>query len=414
MKKSSIPQTAVRRILILVILVEAAIGIVTNVVVDALPGWLQPYRWLAGPLLIVLIMTLIFLRHLETGTLRWDLKRIVYTWALFFLLVMWLVLTTVWWQKERSSQQEIFAERAGLAWSPDSKELAFVSKRDGNEEIYLINIDGSKQTNVTNHPARDRFPSWSPDGKRIAFQSNRDGEDAIYMLFLDRDTGPIRLTSGRDPAWSPDGQRVALEDGATGNFELYIINQDGSSRLNLSVSENSFDASPAWCGDGIQLAFESDREGSQGIYMVEDSGNNLHPVVTSSIFLWAGEPSWSPDCSHLSFQGGTAADHATLHIIDMRESHEKTPRALVPEFIGRDSEWSPNGRYIAFFSSSEGRWHIYVYDIEEEQVLRIPFYSGPKWWLGALITFVTLCVLMISVMMPPTRSLEPTNSRGAR
>ena len=61
------------------------------------------------------------------------------------------------------------------AWSPDGRKLAFVSGRDGNAEIYVMNADGSEQENLTRQPANDSHPSWSPDGRKIAFVSRRDG-----------------------------------------------------------------------------------------------------------------------------------------------------------------------------------------------------------------------------------------------
>src|SRR6185436_11226570 len=59
------------------------------------------------------------------------------------------------------------------AWSPDGRKLAFVSERDGNAEIYVMNADGSAQENLTRQPANDSHPAWSPDGRKIAFVSRR-------------------------------------------------------------------------------------------------------------------------------------------------------------------------------------------------------------------------------------------------
>ena len=71
------------------------------------------------------------------------------------------------------------------AWSPDGRKLAFVSRRDGNSEIYVINADGSGQENLTQHPARDSHPSWSRDGRKLAFVSRRDGNSEIYVMNAD-------------------------------------------------------------------------------------------------------------------------------------------------------------------------------------------------------------------------------------
>jgi Tol biopolymer transport system component/uncharacterized protein YraI len=68
------------------------------------------------------------------------------------------------------------------AWSPDGKKIAYISKEDGNFEIYVVNRDGSGNTRLTTTPQSDGLPVWSPDGKLIAFRSDRDGKWAIYTM----------------------------------------------------------------------------------------------------------------------------------------------------------------------------------------------------------------------------------------
>ena len=64
------------------------------------------------------------------------------------------------------------------AWSPDGKKIIFQSDRDGDEEIYVMNIDGSKPKRLTDTKGRDTHPNWSNDGKKIVFQSNRTNQDS--------------------------------------------------------------------------------------------------------------------------------------------------------------------------------------------------------------------------------------------
>jgi hypothetical protein len=91
--------------------------------------------------------------------------------------------------------------------------IAFTSARDGNDEIYVMNADGTDPRNLTNDRARDSNPAWSPDGTKIAFVSDRDGNDEIYVMNADG-SGQTRMTNspGQDyyPAWSPDGSHIAF------------------------------------------------------------------------------------------------------------------------------------------------------------------------------------------------------------
>jgi Tol biopolymer transport system component len=86
------------------------------------------------------------------------------------------------------------------SWSPDGEKIAFTSYRDGNPEIYVMNADGSEQTRLTNNDADDIAPSWSPDGEKIAFTSIRDVDDesefnAIYVMNADDGSDVTRLTN---------------------------------------------------------------------------------------------------------------------------------------------------------------------------------------------------------------------------
>jgi len=70
-------------------------------------------------------------------------------------------------------------------WSPEGQRIAFLSERDGNWDIYVMDADGSNPTNLTHDAGFDGYPAWSPDGQRIAFASNRDGNTEIYVIAAD-------------------------------------------------------------------------------------------------------------------------------------------------------------------------------------------------------------------------------------
>jgi TolB protein len=111
-------------------------------------------------------------------------------------------------------------------WSPDSGKIAFVSDRDGNVEIYLMDANGNNQQRLTDHPADDWPAAWSPDGRRLVFASNRDGHWNLYVVEASGGE-PARLTNDpadeREPVWSPDGRTIAFAYNGTGNWDIYTL-----------------------------------------------------------------------------------------------------------------------------------------------------------------------------------------------
>jgi TolB protein len=112
------------------------------------------------------------------------------------------------------------------AWSPNGQKIAFVSDRDGNVEIYVMDASGANQQRLSQHPADDWPATWSPDGRSLAFASNRDGNWNIYLMAPNGEN-IRRLTNDpgdeREPVWSPDGQRLAFAANKNGNWDIYTL-----------------------------------------------------------------------------------------------------------------------------------------------------------------------------------------------
>jgi TolB protein len=148
------------------------------------------------------------------------------------------------------------------AWSPDGKKIAYVSERDGNPEIYVMNADGSDSARLTRSPGIDSSPAWSPGGTQLALISDRDGAPEVYVMNLDgsevtRFTFDMAVCA--DPAWSPDGDWLAYSSTRDGDAEIYRVSADRFQTYRVTFSTGD-DLSPSWSPDGLWLAFLSDRQ----------------------------------------------------------------------------------------------------------------------------------------------------------
>ena len=118
-----------------------------------------------------------------------------------------------------SGQRGVAGTRAGDVnpqWSPDGRTILFQTARDGNNEIYAMDVDGSDPRNLTNDPGSDGDGGflWSPDGRKIAFTTRRDGNTELYVMNADG-SGQTRVTRSREDeallSWSPDSRRMAFQ-----------------------------------------------------------------------------------------------------------------------------------------------------------------------------------------------------------
>ena len=120
--------------------------------------------------------------------------------------------------------------------SPDGKKIAFMSDRDGDIEIYVMNVDGSNPRRLTHSPGRDAHPEWSPDGQKIYFQSPRETKvPQVYVMNADGGE-PKRLTNNPGftgvPLVSPDGKKILymVNEGPSleqVHWQIYLMDVDG-------------------------------------------------------------------------------------------------------------------------------------------------------------------------------------------
>lgn len=261
-------------------------------------------------------------------------------------------------------------------------QIAFVSDRTGNKEIWVMDYDGYGQHAVTNHRSISLTPRWSSDNSKLAYTSYRRGNPALYIQSL-ADNRLLSFPSfgslTTTPAWAPDGERIAFTSSQTQDPEIYLSDLRGRNLKRLT-SSRGVDISPVWNPKtGRELAFVSDRSGSAQIYTMDDEGANVRRIVSEG-----GEavgPSWSPNGDMLAFSWRKALDgNFDVYLADVA----KGGYIQLTREGGRNEHpvWSPDGRHIAFESDRTGRKQIYIMlanGIKQRAITSTGRNTAPAW-----------------------------------
>jgi len=253
--------------------------------------------------------------------------------------------------------EELKAKFSAEEKTSGQSKIAFVSERDGNHEIYVMNADGSEQKRLTNNPAIDTEPSWSPDGKKIAFVSGRDGNPEIYLMNVDG-SRLERLTNNPaidvEPSWSPDGKKIAFRSNRDGNYEIYLMNVDGSG-LERLTNNPADDGLPSWSPDWKKIAFVSDRDKNGEIYVMNVDGSGQKRLTNNPAD--DGLPSWSPDGKKIAFVSKRDGNYE-VYVMNVDGSEQKNLTKNSADDVY--PSWSPDGKKIAFNLWRDGNSEIYV------------------------------------------------------
>ena len=261
-------------------------------------------------------------------------------------------------------------------------QIAFVSNRDGDKDIYVMDTDGGNLRRLTNNSDGDGDPVWSPDGKRIAFKSDRDGHVNVHgwpthdIYVMDADgSNQQNLTNNPaddwDPSWSPDGKRIAFTSRRDGpfNFEVYVMDADGSNLQNLTNNPRD-DRNPSWSPYGAHIVFSARRKGhfenkfsiTHEVYVMNVDGENQRRLTENRNNDW--DPVWSPDGKRIAFEADRKGNLEKFDIYVMDADGGNQHNLTQHRAWDGSPSWSPDGARIVFDSERDGNYDIYVMDAD--------------------------------------------------
>ncbi|MEM9172908.1 MAG: Tol-Pal system beta propeller repeat protein TolB [Pseudomonadota bacterium] len=201
-------------------------------------------------------------------------------------------------QSLRTGRRERVSQRPGVnnapAWSPDGRRLALtLSDADGNLDVYVLQLRGKKLTRLTERRSIDTEPSWSSDGQRVFFTSDRGGAPQVYQV--PANGGDVSRVSfeGRynaRPRVSADGRLLAMVHDDRGNFRVAV--QDLQTDALQVLSNGYLDESPSFAPNSAQLIYATRRDGKGVLETVSVDG--LISGRVKSVGNDVREPVWSP------------------------------------------------------------------------------------------------------------------------
>ncbi len=247
--------------------------------------------------------------------------------------------------------------------SPDGARLAVQWYRDGNWQIYLMDIAGGEPQRVGEFDDACWCPLFSDDGRFLYFARDDKGTECvdIYRMDLanDRCENLLPDTPTLSPLpdfdLSPDGTRIAVSVQSGESFHAAVMPAapcPGGDGLRVLTDHHYNDLSPVWAPDGRRLAFGSDTQGQDVAVFLADPDGGLSGTLGGSIEFLAMHPQWSPDGRLIAFAGGPF-EHPGIGLYDVASGGVSW--AWLGECDAHGPCWSPDGSTLAFLTDHDAK-----------------------------------------------------------
>ena len=258
--------------------------------------------------------------------------------------------------------------------------IAFSNNATGFKEIYAIDYDGTHPIQLTHEKNIALLPRWSPDKAGILYTTYRNGNpDLAFYSFA---TGKAPTLSARpglntSASFSPDGKEIVVTLSFENAAHLYLLDPQGKILKRLTHSKSS-NTSASFSADGQKIIFVSDRAGLPQIYMMNTDGS--HPERLSD-GGWCDAPVWSPLGDKIVYSRGNDKGHHDIILQNLTNGE----KIQITSDSGKNENptFSPDGRFIAFSSTRNGRSEIYIASLDgivQKKLSEIPGSSRTPSW----------------------------------
>jgi dipeptidyl aminopeptidase/acylaminoacyl peptidase len=274
----------------------------------------------------------------------------------------------------------------GTTWSPDGKQIAFVSNISGRNNLWLVPASGGWPTQLTINEQRQQSPAWSPDGNWIAYASDYDGNEQWDIFLVSPKTGEVvNLTTSKEiseesPLWSPDSKQIAYntkaKDGASYEIDIIDVYARHVRHVTHNSAANLSNFLQAFSRDGKSIAYveyRADGKNSNVLLFDVASGKarNLTPHQGDHLYFVSD---LSPDGKSALLTSDAHNGYMNVGLVDIATG--KTEWLTNDKWEISGGTFSPDGHSVSWTANADGQTAVYTYDLSTKQTQALPLKVG--------------------------------------
>ena len=283
------------------------------------------------------------------------------------------------------------------SWSPDDKQIAFVTNISGRNNIWLVPSQSGWPVQLTVSNQRQNNLAWSPKGRWIAYNSDYDGNEQWDLFLVSASNGQVvNLTntpevSEEGAAWSPDGEKLAysVKPKQSPNYEIDTIEilTKKVTHLTSNTPAQFSNANPIWSKDGKWIVFTQQNSAGKdaNIFIVSAGGGkpaNLTPHEGEHNFLATDV---SPDGKTVLITSNAANGYENAGLLDV--ATKKITWLTSDKWETSSGKFSPDGKRLTWTANADGNQDVYLYELATHKAQAMPLAKGINSLAGAETPF---------------------------
>jgi dipeptidyl aminopeptidase/acylaminoacyl peptidase len=285
-------------------------------------------------------------------------------------------------------------------WSPDGKQIAFISNLSGRNNLWVVPADGGWPLQLTISEQRQSSPAWSPDGKWIAYQSDYNGDEQWDIFLVSPNSGRVvNLTQTREiaelnPTWSPDGRYLAYEvkakTSAAYEIDVYDLVMREVKHITSKTPQDKGNYGPIWSQDGKFIVYTQEQaKGTDSNIFIAEVATGKSTLLTPH----QGEQRFSANdfapigvgaAETVLVTSNAANGYDNIGLLNLGRKGANTGH-LPPKQIDwltkdkweiRGHRFSPDGKHVTFTANVDGNEDIYLHDLATGKSTALPIAKG--------------------------------------